>query len=65
MNSILEYSLGYVTLIVSRDDIEELRAALQEYEAALDFIFPDHNTTLHHKWAEHKRRIERFLLNAE
>jgi transcriptional regulator with XRE-family HTH domain len=55
----------YVTLIVSRDDLEKLRSALQEYEAALNFIFPDQNTTLHLKWAEHKQLIELLLLNAE
>jgi hypothetical protein len=24
----------------------------------VDFIFPDHNTTLHHKWGEIRMRIE-------
>lgn len=55
----------YITFIVSRDDIHKLRTKLQEYEKALNFIFPEKNTTLHHKWAEHKQFIERLLLNAE
>lgn len=55
----------YLNLIVSRDDINKLHTTLQEFEEALNFIFPNPDTKLHHKWAEIKRLFELLLLNTE
>lgn len=55
----------YITLTVSRDNIEKLHSTIQKVEEALTFIFPNQPTKLHQEWADHKRMIELFLLNAE
>lgn len=54
-----------VTLTVSQDNIEKIQATLNEFEEALNYIFPAQDSALHHKWAEHKRLIELLFLNAE
>ncbi len=55
----------FITFTVSQGNIEKFHSTIREYEEALNFIFPNQDSILHHKWAEHKRFIELFLLNAE
>lgn len=55
----------YITLTLNRNDVKKFHSTLQEYEEALNFIFPGQDTTLHHKWTEVKRLFELLLLNME
>lgn len=55
----------YVSLLISRNNLNELQTTLREFEDALTFIIPHQDTKLHYKWTELKRTIELLLLSAE
>lgn len=65
LDELLGIEKQYITLTVSRDDIEKLHTKIENVEEAIAFIFPNQDTKLHHEWAELRRLFELLLLNAK
>lgn len=65
LDELLDIKKEYITLTVSRENIEKLHSTIQKVEEALTFIFPNQETKLHHEWSNLKQLIEFLLLNTE
>jgi len=51
-----------ITITITHEDIEKLSSVIEEFEEALEFVFPTQETKLHQKWSKMKRIIELLLL---